>query len=124
MTLSVSREKLGPRKRGMKAGSALFIIGIVVTVIYASVYRSNTGHLPSDLSYWVVGTIALSIAIDIDSGFHEAIDESSKEIKAELKELKEEANKANERLEAIESKLDELRAYVEESIEESKMKGS
>lgn len=106
----------------MRAGAWLFAIGMVSSTIYAVVHRLNTGHLPSDLSYWIIGTIALSIAIDIDAGFHEAIDESSKEIKAELKELKEEANKANERLETLESKLDELSIDVEGFIEESKMK--
>lgn len=112
------------RNRGMRVGGWLFAIGMIGTAIYASVYRSNTGHLPSDLSYWVVSTILISIAVDIDSGLHEAIEESTEDTKTELEKLSEEIQKANERWDTFDSKLDELRMDLETLAEESKTRNS
>lgn len=112
------------RHRRINVGERLLAVGIVSIAIYAGAFRLITGHFPGNLTYWVIGWIALSIMSEAYFNLLEAIEESTEDIKAELEKLREETQKANERSETLDSRLAELRIDVEEFIEESKMKDS
>ena len=110
------------RHRRINVGERLLAVGIVSIAIYAGAYRLIAGHFPGNLTYWVIGWIALSIMSEAYLNLLEEIEESTEDIKTELENLREETQKANERSETLESKLDELRIDLEGFIEESKMK--
>jgi hypothetical protein len=75
------------RKSGMTAGGCLFTVGLIALFIFFGIFRLITGHLPEYGQYMVWAFIAISIFGEAYIDIHNAIDESTSEIKEEINRL-------------------------------------
>jgi hypothetical protein len=75
------------RKRRIAAGGFVFAIGLVALLLYFAIVRLITGHVPEYAEKMVWGYIAVSIFGEAFIDLHNAIDESTSEIKEEMGRL-------------------------------------
>jgi hypothetical protein len=89
-----------------KGGGFLFILGGIAVAIYAVIYKGSAGRFPGDLSYWILGVVAVSIAADIYLSLDGTIHESTEEMKKKLAET-----------EGIRQQIIELKEYIANRLE-------
>jgi len=75
------------RKRRMSPGGCLFTVGVVALVLFFGIFRLVTGHLPEYGEYMVWAFIAFSIFFEAYIEILKAVEESTTEIKEELKRM-------------------------------------
>jgi hypothetical protein len=87
------------RTRGTTAGGCLFAVGFAALFLFFEIVRLVTGHLPEYWEYMLWGYIAISIFGEAYIGLHNAIHDSTAEIKEEIGRLEDKIREEVKRLE-------------------------
>lgn len=83
----------------MSKGTLLFIVGGIIGGLIAGAWKLVTGHTPKDMDWAFWGLIGVSILVDVE--------EYLQQILSNTNEIKEKIDTLQEKIEEIESRLDE-----------------